>query len=266
MPISISLGIIRSATLGAGAGRSRFGSLSVRRLAALACLSRPRCASTSKTTRRAGSPETWRTSPARRRLARDAARATPARYRRARRVAAGHCSALRQTGDPVRCLATRRIAEKRATPEGKARYARRQWLSEAPNRWIKEAMGFRRCSVRGPAKARDEWDLACLALNVVRMGCLAAGRWPDSGRIRAGIPARRDPEGAMGAMPAPRAHAWCETRRSGKALRESAPARPAPAGAGTPVTQPPLVYIDATPPFFLEGYIPGANEGLRRSP
>ena len=158
------------------------------------------------------------------------------------------------------------MAEKLATPEGKARYARRQWLSEAPNRWIKEAMGFRRFSVRGPAKARDEWDLACLALNVVRMGRLVAGRWPDSGRIRAGIPARRDPEGAMGAMPAPRAHAWRETRRSGKALRESAPARPAPAGAGTPVTQPPLVYIDATPPLFLEGYIPGANEGLRRSP
>ena len=65
------------------------------------------------------------------------------------------------------------MAEKLATPEGKARYARRKWLSEAPNGWIKEAMGFRRFSARGLAKARGEWNLVCLALNVKRMGRLA---------------------------------------------------------------------------------------------
>ena len=43
------------------------------------------------------------------------------------------------------------------------------------NGWIKEATGFRRLSVRGLAKARGEWDLAYLALNVKRMGHLAAG-------------------------------------------------------------------------------------------
>ena len=82
------------------------------------------------------------------------------------------CVALRSrpVPDPLACPATVRMAEKLATPEGKARYAKRKWLSEAPNGWIKEAMGFRRFSVRGLAKARGEWNLVCLALNVKRMG------------------------------------------------------------------------------------------------
>ena len=90
------------------------------------------------------------------------------------RVALARDGSKRPAADPVTCPATRRMAEKLATPEGKARYARRKWLSEAPNGWIKEAMGFRRFSVRGLAKARGEWDLVCLALNVKRMGRLAA--------------------------------------------------------------------------------------------
>ena len=90
-------------------------------------------------------------------------------------VALARDGSKRPAADPVICPATRRMAEKLATPEGKARYARRKWLSEAPNGWIKEAMGFRRFSVRGLAKARGERDLACLALDVVRMGRLAAG-------------------------------------------------------------------------------------------
>ena len=90
-------------------------------------------------------------------------------------VALARDGSKRPAADPVICPATRRMAEKLATPEGKARYARRKWLSEAPNGWIKEAMGFRRFSVRGLAKARGEWDLVCLALNVKRMGRLAAG-------------------------------------------------------------------------------------------
>ena len=89
-------------------------------------------------------------------------------------VALARDGSTRPAADPLTCPATRRMAEKLATPEGKARYARRKWLSEAPNGWIKEAMGFRRFSVRGLAKARGEWDLAFLALNVKRMGRLAA--------------------------------------------------------------------------------------------
>ena len=56
---------------------------------------------------------------------------------------------------------------------GKARYAQRKWLSEAPNGWIKEVLGFRRFSLRGLAKVRGEWDLVCLALNIKRMGTVA---------------------------------------------------------------------------------------------
>lgn len=50
-----------------------------------------------------------------------------------------------------------RMAEKLETAAGRARYAERKWLSEAPIGWIKEALGFRRFSVRGLCKVRGEW-------------------------------------------------------------------------------------------------------------
>ena len=50
--------------------------------------------------------------------------------------------------DPARLPATHRMGEKLASPAGKARYAQRKWLSEAPNGWIKEVLGFRRFSLR----------------------------------------------------------------------------------------------------------------------
>ena len=70
--------------------------------------------------------------------------------------------------------ATHRMVEKLATPTGRERYAQREWLSEAPNGWVKEVLGFRRFSVRGLDKARGEWDLVCLALNVKRLQPLLA--------------------------------------------------------------------------------------------
>ena len=70
--------------------------------------------------------------------------------------------------------ATYRMVEKLATPAGRERYAQRKWLSEAPNGWIKEVLGFRRFSVRGLNKARGEWDLVCLALNIKRLQPLLA--------------------------------------------------------------------------------------------
>lgn len=71
--------------------------------------------------------------------------------------------------------AAARMAKKLLKPEGRAAYARRKWLSEAPNGWIKQAMGFRRFSVRGLRKVQGEWALVCLALNMKRMqGLLAA--------------------------------------------------------------------------------------------
>ena len=49
-----------------------------------------------------------------------------------------------------------RMREKMASEDGQGRYARRKWLSEAPNGWITEAMGFRRFSFRGLEKVRAE--------------------------------------------------------------------------------------------------------------
>ena len=69
--------------------------------------------------------------------------------------------------------AAARMVKKLLEPEGHAQYARRKWLSEAPNGWIKQAMGFRRFSVRGLRKVQGEWALVCLALNMKRMQGLA---------------------------------------------------------------------------------------------
>ena len=68
-----------------------------------------------------------------------------------------------------------RMGKKLATSAGRAQYAQRKWLSEAPNGWIKEILGFRRFSLRGLTKVQGEWDLVCLALNVRRMQRLLAG-------------------------------------------------------------------------------------------
>ena len=54
------------------------------------------------------------------------------------------------------------------------RYAKRKWISEAPNGWVKEVLGFRRFSLRGIEKVRGEWHLVCLALNIKRIRELMA--------------------------------------------------------------------------------------------
>ena len=77
--------------------------------------------------------------------------------------------------DGTRRPATRRMAERMASAEGKMRYARRKWMAEAPHGWIKEAMGFRRFGVRGLNKVRGEWHLVCLALNLRRLATLSSG-------------------------------------------------------------------------------------------
>ena len=66
------------------------------------------------------------------------------------------------------------MMDKLKTKAGRAVYAQRKWLSEAPNGWIKHVLGFRRFNLRGLAKARCEWDLVCLALNVKRLHVLQA--------------------------------------------------------------------------------------------
>ena len=69
-------------------------------------------------------------------------------------------------------FSSRGMAKKLATETGRATYARRKWISEAPHGWIKEVLGFRRFSVRGLRKTQGEWDLVCLALNVKRLQSL----------------------------------------------------------------------------------------------
>jgi len=64
--------------------------------------------------------------------------------------------------------ATTRMAARLATPEGQAQYRRRKAIVEPVLGWIKEILGFRRFSLRGEAKARGEWNLVCLAVNVKR--------------------------------------------------------------------------------------------------
>ena len=67
-----------------------------------------------------------------------------------------------------------RMVEKLATPAGRAAYAERTWLSEAPNGCITHMLGFRHFGLRGFAKARGAWDLVCVALNVKRLQPLMA--------------------------------------------------------------------------------------------
>ena len=91
-------------------------------------------------------------------------------------VALGREGKERVDVDSETLPATHRMGEKLASPEGRGLYAKRKWLSEAPNGWIKEmqrgGLGFRRFSFRGLEKVRAEWDLVCLALNAKRMAAL----------------------------------------------------------------------------------------------
>ena len=75
--------------------------------------------------------------------------------------------------DRDRRPATHRMEEHLATPQGRAAYAERKGLSETPNGWIKEVLGFRRFHVWGQKKVQGEWSLVCLALNIRRMSGLA---------------------------------------------------------------------------------------------
>jgi transposase len=66
-------------------------------------------------------------------------------------------------------VATQRMAARLATAVGRARYRRRKAIVEPVLGWIKEVLGFRRFSVRGVAKARGEWNVICLAVNLKRL-------------------------------------------------------------------------------------------------
>ena len=67
---------------------------------------------------------------------------------------------------------TAAMAEKFKSEETQTAYRRRKWLSEPPNGWIKNVLGFRQFSMRGLVKAKAEWRLVCAALNLRRMAML----------------------------------------------------------------------------------------------
>lgn len=65
--------------------------------------------------------------------------------------------------------ATQRMAARLRTEAGRARYRRRKAIVEPVIGWIKEVLGFRRFSLRGEVKARGEWNVVCLAVNLKRL-------------------------------------------------------------------------------------------------
>ena len=71
--------------------------------------------------------------------------------------------------------ATHRMGEHLATEDCRAACAERKWLSEAPNGWIKEALGFCRFCLRGQKKVQGEWSLVCLATEPSANGDLHGG-------------------------------------------------------------------------------------------
>lgn len=70
--------------------------------------------------------------------------------------------------------ATRRMAQRLSTPEGRAHYRRRKIIPEPVFGWIKHVLGFRSFSLRGISAVSAEWRLMCTAMNLKRMhrlGC-----------------------------------------------------------------------------------------------
>ena len=87
-------------------------------------------------------------------------------------IALGREGKAQVVADPQTHPATHRMGEKLAGEKGRAQYGKRKWISEGPNGWVKEVLGFRRFSLRGVEKVRGEWHLVCLALNIKRMRAL----------------------------------------------------------------------------------------------
>jgi len=85
-----------------------------------------------------------------------------------------------------------RMDRKLRTKRGRAHYARRKVIVEPVFGQIKEAMGFRRFSLRGKAKVTAEWHLVCAVHDLAKL--FRSGR---AGRV---IPARDRPRaaGALG--------------------------------------------------------------------
>lgn len=90
-------------------------------------------------------------------------------------VALGREGKKQRTIDPHKRPHTAAMLRKFESEETQNAYRRRKWLSEPPNGWVKNVLGFRQFSMRGLAKANAEWRLVCAALNLRRMATMMAG-------------------------------------------------------------------------------------------
>jgi hypothetical protein len=61
---------------------------------------------------------------------------------------------------------------KMRSEQGRQRFKRRKAIVEPVYGWIKQVLGFRAFSMRGIAKARAEWNLVSLVVNLRRMATL----------------------------------------------------------------------------------------------
>lgn len=79
---------------------------------------------------------------------------------------AGGCPRGRPPGS---LTAKERMARKLLTKKGKAEYAKRKEVAEAPFGQIKERRGFRQFLRRGLEKVQGEWDLICMTHNILKL-------------------------------------------------------------------------------------------------
>lgn len=75
---------------------------------------------------------------------------------------------------------TEKMIHRTATKQGQEKYKQRQQTIEPVFGIIKEAMGFRRFSLRGQGKVALEWTLVCLSYNLRRLHRLVGNKFPET--------------------------------------------------------------------------------------
>lgn len=88
-------------------------------------------------------------------------------------VSLGKGEEVRVTAEASGGPCTQRMGRKLGTDAGRQRFKRRKAIVEPVYGWIKQVLGFRAVSMRGLAKAKGEWSLVCLVVNLRRMATLA---------------------------------------------------------------------------------------------
>ncbi|MFV2064530.1 MAG: transposase [Chloroflexota bacterium] len=92
-----------------------------------------------------------------------------------------------------------RMARKLRTKSGRAHYARRKVIVEPVFGQVKEAMGFRRFSLRGKTKVTAEWHLVCASHDLAKLFRSGRAGLVIGGQDRPGTPRPSDgPDGDPG--------------------------------------------------------------------